>query len=72
MKVKLLKKLRKRFPIQERNGEYRTKIIQGDMFEIWYAWDDWSDWLGYVKNVRRERILEIARRCYKRPKKIIL
>lgn len=67
MKAKLLKKLRKRFVIQQRNKEYRVIDYlekSGGVFTT----TDWIMSLQEVKRTRRSWILGEAQK-YKRPKR---
>lgn len=67
MKAKLLKKLRKRFVIQQRNREYRVVDYlekSGGVFTT----TDWIMSLQEVKRTRRSWVLEEAQK-YKKPKR---
>lgn len=60
MKIKLLKKLRKRFALLERNNKYILIDDMGTPMEILSKWVDFKKALS----LRRERILNEARRIH--------
>lgn len=70
MKVKLLKKLRKRFVIYERNGEYRLHDLECNVrIDIFFT-SQFRDGFKLCKEKRRDCILTEAKR-YWEPKKEI-
>lgn len=69
MKAKLLKKLRKKHIIQNRNNEYRYFCTE-EKDRGHYDSSKWEKSLGVVRNIRRRKILEEAQ-FYKEPKKTI-
>lgn len=60
MKIKLLKKLRKRFVLLERNNKYILIDDVGTPMEILSKWVDFKKALS----LRREKILNEARRIH--------
>lgn len=60
MKIKLLKKLRKRFVLLERNNKYILIDDMGTPMEILSKWVDFKKALS----LRREKILNEARRIH--------
>jgi hypothetical protein len=64
MKTKLLRKLRKRFTIQQRNNEYT-------IFDKTVGARSWTKDIDVVLEVRRYLILEAARKNYKPSKKTL-
>jgi hypothetical protein len=68
MKAKLLRKLRKRFVIQERNKEYRV-FDNSDKTRADYHYH-WCTSIFEARKDRRDWIRIEARR-YKKPKKIV-
>jgi len=70
MKTKLLRRLRKRFVVAERSGEYKLidRHNSGHGWSTGYFWNiDKND----VEISRRSAILHYAISNYKKPKKII-
>lgn len=65
MKAKLLKKLRKRYRLQERNGKLRLRVVYGSF----YGWTDWYE-PSMAIEMRRNVILMDAS-SYAFPKKNI-
>lgn len=66
MKTKLLKRLKRRYELQERNGRYRVfdnQKCSGDVYNQ-------TDWIGInpAKQIRRKWILEEANK-YLKPKR---
>jgi transposase len=67
MRTKLLRKLRKRFTIEQRNNEFRTKDNKADLLKYSFWWNC----LGFVQKSHRDKILHEARLNYKKPKKTL-
>lgn len=65
MKAKLLKKLRKRYILQARNGKYKVFDMK-ECIGMVYGQTGWIE-LKEALNIRRKWILEEANR-YKKPK----
>jgi hypothetical protein len=62
MKVKLLKKLRRAFPIEIRNGRYRISYYKMYMGNKKHCFTEWVS-KRVVIEMRREYILREAERC---------
>lgn len=66
MRIKLLKKIRKQFTLEERNKEYRFYDVNSKSYTIWYKS------LERVLEIRRNSILRyLSKSHYKTGKKVL-